>query len=137
MLKETTVGHVYWIVSLLMVLGCAGGGQRISLAVEQAKLARVQIGMTHTEVETIMGTESFIYYGETHYGQSFGRPMRVDRFTTRDGAKVMVYFYRSTVRRDDSATSDDETTAIIFINGKVDAILSGDFAKDAIEVRFR
>ena len=41
------------------------------------------------------------------------------------------------VRPDPVFGPDDETTAVIFIKGKVDAITSGDTSKTVIEVRRR
>jgi hypothetical protein len=112
----------------LCITGCSTG----SMETEQAKLRRVQIGMSVIEVEGIMSTEDFIYRGDT-----YGRPMRVDKFSSKNGKPVSVYYYRSSLKREDGVATDDETTAVIFIDGKVDAITAGDFAKQSVEVRFR
>jgi hypothetical protein len=63
--------------------------------------------------------------------------MRVDKFSSKNGKPVSVYYYRSSLKREDGVATDDETTAVIFIDGKVDASTAGDFAKQSVEVRFR
>ena len=115
---------------MLVLAGCVPPGG--SLSGEQANLRHVQVGMSVQQVEEVMGTEGFYFRGE-----SFARPMRVDRFSGKDGKAIVVYYYRSSMKRADDATSDDETTAVIFVDGKVDAVMAGDFAKQSIEVRFR
>ena len=83
-----------------------------------------------------MGTDKIVFsqgYGKTYES----RPIRVDKFTDKSGSPIDVYFYRSSLKRQDGACSDDETTAIIFLSGKVDAITSGDASKTVIEVRRR
>lgn len=109
----------------------------------EAKKARsVQIGMTISQVEAIMGTEQMelsdgfnIYYT--------ARPAKTDRFKGKDGKAIDIYYYRTSSgsrtskSRSLAAFSDDDLTVVFFIEGKVDAVMSGGAAKSVIEVRVR
>ena len=117
---------------LLLIAVLATGCSTVDLSIEQGKLRAVQIGMSLKDVESIMGTDEFYYRGV-----SYGRPMRVDRFKSKDGKPMAIYYYRSSLKREDGVTTDDEMTAVIFVDGKVDAIVAGDFAKQSVEVRLR
>ena len=106
------------------------------VANEAEKIAKIQLGMTTNDVKKIMGAEKIIFEsGGTILYES--RPIRVDKFTDKSGSPIDVYYYRSSTKRQDGVCTDDETTAIIFVNGKVDAITNGDTSKTVIEVRRR
>lgn len=107
------------------------------LAVEAQKLRKIELGMTIAVVEALMSDSPMVFNAGTNYEQVTPRPFRLDKFVAKDGKSVAVYFYRSSVKRRDSVTSDDETTAVVFVDGKVDALLPGEKSKEVIEVRFR
>ena len=124
-------------LSALHLTGCIGYSDvQEKVAIEAQKITRIGIGMTVSEVKAIMGTDLLIfnYPGGT---STYGRPLRVDKFSDAQGRPIDVYYYRSSTKNHDGLTTDDETTAIIFVNGKVDAITSGDTSKTVIEVRRR
>ncbi len=112
------------------------------LSGEAKKVRGIQIGMTISQVEAIMGTERMeladrlnVYYSP--------RPAKTDRFKGKDGKAVDIYYYRTSTgsrngtNRNLSAFSDDDLTAVFFIEGRVDAVMSGGSAKSVIEVRVR
>ncbi len=102
------------------------------VAIESEKVSRIQLGMTISEVQTIMGP------GMLTIDESVeARPIRKDKFTSKDGDQIEIFYYRSSVKKNDGFCTDDETTAVIFVKGKVDAITSGDTSKTVIEVRRR
>ena len=112
------------------------------LANEAKKIRSVQIGMTIEQVERVMGTEQLELSDRRHVYFT-ARPAKTDRFKAKDGQVVDIYYYRTSASgrtnssRSLAAFSDDETTAVFFIAGKVDAVMSGGAAKSVIEVRVR
>ena len=112
------------------------------LANEAKKIRAVQIGMTIEQVERVMGGEQLELSDRRHVYYT-ARPAKTDRFKAKDGQIVDIYYYRTSASgrtnssRSLAAFSDDETTAVFFIAGKVDAIMSGGAAKSVIEVRVR
>jgi len=125
------------IVSLALVAsilsGCISQAEVNRLvAIEAEKVAKIQLGMSAAEVRSIMGTEMLNFGGDME-----ARPIRTDKFLSKDGSPVEVQYYRSSIKRNDGLCTDDETTAVILVNGKVDAITSGDLSKTVIEVRRR
>ena len=99
---------------------------------EAEKISRLQIGMTILEVQRIMGTEMIEYDDAME-----ARPIRRDKFLSKDGIPVEVFYYRSSIKKNSGLAADDETTAVIFINGKIDTITSGEGSKSVFEVRRR
>jgi hypothetical protein len=65
------------------------------------------------------------------------RPIRRDKFVSKDGIPVEVFYYRSSIKKNSGLAADDETTAIVFIKGKVDTITSGESSKTVFEIRSR
>lgn len=112
------------------------------LANEAKKIRAVQIGMTVEQVERVMGNEQLELSDRRHVYYT-ARPAKTDRFKAKDGQVIDIYYYRTSASgrtnssRSLAAFSDDETTAVFFIAGKVDAIMSGGAAKSVIEVRVR
>lgn len=112
------------------------------LAKEAKKIRAVQIGMTVEQVERVMGNEQLELSDRRHVYYT-ARPAKTDRFKAKDGQVIDIYYYRTSASgrtnssRSLAAFSDDETTAVFFIAGKVDAIMSGGAAKSVIEVRVR
>ena len=112
------------------------------LANEAKKIRAVQIGMTIEQVERVMGGEQLELSDRRHVYYT-ARPAKTDRFKAKDGQIIDIYYYRTSASgrtnssRSLAAFSDDETTAVFFIAGKVDAIMSGGAAKSVIEVRVR
>jgi len=131
---------LFLALTTVLIIGCVP--QNITddtdfvIANESEKIARIQLGMSVADVKNIMGTGKIVFsQGNEKAFES--RPIRVDKFTDKSGSPIDVYYYRSSTKRRDGVCTDDETTAIIFLNGKVDAITSGDTSKTVIEVRRR
>jgi len=124
-------------LSAILVTGCIGSSDvDFVIANEAEKIGKIQLGMSINDVKKIMGTDKIIYTaGYQNLYES--RPIRMDKFTDKSGSPIDVYYYRSSTKRHDGVCTDDETTAVIFLNGKVDAITSGDTSKTVIEVRTR
>jgi hypothetical protein len=130
-----------WIVIAILTTLMSGCGSSYAdrmndtlriVAIEAEKVSRIQLGMTISEVQTIMGP------GMLNIDESVeARPIRKDKFTSKEGDQIEIFYYRSSVKRNDGFCTDDETTAVIFVKGKVDAITSGDTSKTVIEVRRR
>ena len=120
-----------------LITGCIGASNIDFIVANEAEnIAKLQLGMTVGDVKKIMGTEKIVMFdGMSNVYES--RPIRVDKFTDKLGNPIDVYYYRSSIKRNDGVCTDDETTAVIFLNGKVDAITSGDTSKTVIEVRRR
>ncbi len=116
--------------------GCVGGISQAEtnklVAIEAEKVAKIQLGMSIAEVRNIMGAEMLDFGGDME-----ARPIRTDKFMSKEGAPIEVQYYRSSIKRNDGLCTDDEMTAVIFVKGKVDAITSGDTSKTVIEVRRR
>ena len=124
--------------SFIVVIACAtflAGCQSASSIAsgEMQKISQIQIGMSVTQVKSIMGTDPI----SISIGDEESRPLRIDRFKAKSGESIEIYFYRSSVKRQDGVCTDDETTAVVFVNGKVDSITNGDRTKQVVEVRFR
>jgi len=124
-------------LTTILITGCAGlSNVDFMIANEAENIAKVQLGMTVSDVKKIMGTEKIVLFDGINNNYE-PRPIRVDKFTDKLGNPIDVYYYRSSLKKQDGVCTDDETTAIIFLNGKVDAITSGDTSKTVIEVRRR
>jgi hypothetical protein len=110
------------------------------LAGEAKKIRSIQIGMTLGQVESIMGTEQMEISDRRHVYYT-PRPAKTDRFKGKDGKPVDIYYYRTAApaksARSLSAFSDDDLTAVVLVEGKVDAVMSGGAAKSVVEVRVR
>ena len=123
----------------VLLVGCAGrvGDVDAIVAGEAQKLRSVEIGMTISQVESLMGAAPLVFNAGSDVETSCSRPARVDKFRSKDGKAVSIFYYRSSTKRRDFLTTDDETTAVVFVDGKVDALLPGEKSKEVIEVRFR
>ena len=123
----------------VLLVGCAGrvGDVDAIVAGEAQKLRSVEIGMTISQVESPMGAAPLVFNAGSDVETSCSRPARVDKFRSKDGKAVSIFYYRSSTKRRDFLTTDDETTAVVFVDGKVDALLPGEKSKEVIEVRFR
>lgn len=132
------MNNMPWCVApLALIISCLSGCTTQAevnrlVAVEAEKVAKIQLGMSAAEVRNIMGTEMLNFGGDLE-----ARPIRTDKFSSKDGNPIEVQYYRSSIKRNDGLCTDDETTAVIFVKGKVDAITSGDMSKTVIEVRRR
>ena len=116
-----------------LMTGCMtySEGTRI-IAMEAEKVAKIELGMSIAEVQKIMGTDMINFGGDME-----ARPIRRDRFLANNGDPIEVFYYRSSHKKADGFCTDDETTAVIFVKDKVDAITSGDTSKTVIEIRRR
>jgi hypothetical protein len=132
-----------WVITIVSVVGSLMSGCTPSyserwkeasriVAVEAEKVSRIQIGMTIHEVQGIMGTNMIEYDDAME-----ARPIRRDKFVSKDGIPVEVFYYRSSIKKNSGLAADDETTAIVFIKGKVDTITSGESSKTVFEIRSR
>jgi len=112
------------------------------LSGEAKKVRSIQIGMTISQVEAVMGNEQMEISDRRHVYYT-PRPARTDRFKGKDGKTIDIYYYRTSAvsrtgtSRSLSAFTDDDLTAVLFVDGKVDAVMSGGSAKSVIEVRVR
>lgn len=109
------------------------------IVAESDKLRSVEIGMSLKQVEGIMGPSPGVFwlrYPDADVVRE-ARPVRTEKFKTKDGRGVVIYFYRSAEKDGWTKCTDDETTAVVFVDGKVDALLPGEKSKEVIEVRFR
>jgi hypothetical protein len=132
-MKNQKTHLIYLIVSLLIMTGCMSQNDVTRIIAEEAeKIGKIQIGMSMSEVQNIMGT-SMIKVG----GSMEPRPIRRDKFLSKTGEPAEILFYRSTIKKADDVCTDDETTAVFLINGKVTVITSGDTPKSVIELRSR
>ncbi len=130
-LKPYHILALAFIASLTTGCMTSAEGTRI-IAMEAEKVAKVELGMSIAEVQKIMGTDMINFGGDME-----ARPIRRDKFLAKNGDPIEVFYYRSSHKKSDGFCTDDETTAVIFVKGKVDAITSGDTSKTVIEVRRR
>ena len=137
------------ILSAVVFSGCASSDPISSdldydlvLSGEAKKARYIQIGMSISQVETIMGAERMEISDRRHVYYT-PRPAKTDRFKGKDGKAIDIYYYRTSsgsrtgTSRSLAAFSDDDLTAVFFIEGKVDAVMSGGSAKSVIELRVR
>jgi len=132
------------ITAALFVSGCVSTDLDYDLILsgEAKKVRSIQIGMTISQVENMMGTEQMEISDRRHVYYT-PRPAKTDRFKGKDGKAIDIFYYRTSAgsrtgtSRSLAAFSDDDLTAVFFIEGKVDAVMSGGSAKSVIEVRVR
>jgi hypothetical protein len=132
------------VASAFLFAGCVSSDLDFDLVLagEATNIRAVQIGMTISEVEAIMGIEKLELSNRRHIYYT-PRPAKADRFKTKDGKNLDIYYYRTAAAsqtgdsRSLAAFSDDDLTAVLFIDGKVDSVMSGGSAKSVIEVRVR
>jgi len=132
------------VTSLVLFAGCISSDLDYDLILsgEAKKVRTIQIGMTINQVETIMGIEQ-MELSDRRYVFYTPRPAKTDRFKGKDGKAVDIYYYRTSAgsrassNRKLAAYSDDDLTEVFFVEGKVDAVMSGGSAKSVIEVRVR
>jgi len=132
------------ISSAVVFSGCVSSDLDYDLILsgEAKKVRSIQIGMTISQVETVMGNEQMELSDRRHVYYT-PRPAKTDRFKGKDGKAIDVYYYRTSsgsrtgTNRSLAAFSDDDLTAVFFVEGKVDAVMSGGSAKSVIEVRVR
>lgn len=128
----------------LSIAGCVSTDLDYDLVLsgEAKKVRSIQIGMNIGQVESIMGTEQMEISDRRHVYFT-PRPAKTDRFKGKDGKAIDIFYYRTSAgsrtgtNRSLAAFSDDDLTAVFFIEGKVDAVMSGGSAKSVIEVRVR
>jgi len=132
------------ISSSVVFSGCVSSDLDYDLILsgEAKKVRSIQIGMTISQVETVMGNEQMELSDRRHVYYT-PRPAKTDRFKGKDGKAIDIYYYRTSAgsrtgtNRSLAAFSDDDLTAVFFVEGKVDAVMSGGSAKSVIEVRVR
>ena len=132
------------ISSAVVFSGCVSSDLDYDLILsgEAKKVRSIQIGMTISQVETVMGSEQMELSDRRHVYYT-PRPAKTDRFKGKDGKAIDIYYYRTSAgsrtgtNRSLAAFSDDDLTAVFFVEGKVDAVMSGGSAKSVIEVRVR
>lgn len=115
-----------------LLIGCSLPEEEVRLsdiyevcALEALKLREVRAGMTEAQVERLMGPPYLrIFNGDRYEHES--RPHRREAHRLANGAEAIVLYYRARVVHHDSVCSLDETEAVIFVNGKVDAVRRGD-----------
>ena len=132
------------ISSAVVFSGCVSSDLDYDLILsgEAKKVRSIQIGMTISQVETVMGNEQMELSDRRHVYYT-PRPAKTDRFKGKDGKAIDIYYYRTSAgsrtgtNRSLAAFSDDDLTAVFFVEGRVDAVMSGGSAKSVIEVRVR
>lgn len=132
------------ISSAVVFSGCVSSDLDYDLILsgEAKKVRSIQIGMTISQVETVMGSEQMELSDRRHVYYT-PRPAKTDRFKGKDGKAIDIYYYRTSAgsrtgtNRSLAAFSDDDLTAVFFVEGRVDAVMSGGSAKSVIEVRVR
>lgn len=132
------------ISSAVVFSGCVSSSLDYDLILsgEAKKVRSIQIGMTISQVETVMGNEQMELSDRRHVYYT-PRPAKTDRFKGKDGKAIDIYYYRTSAgsrtgtNRSLAAFSDDDLTAVFFVEGRVDAVMSGGSAKSVIEFRVR
>jgi hypothetical protein len=87
-------------------------------------IARVGVGHTRLEVETIMGKERAggglpeVAFGRVQYLRATN-PMREEDMRGTDGVDYRVLFYYTELRTRDDKITDDELTPVVLRDGKV------------------
>jgi hypothetical protein len=141
---QKIISLIAFAATSLAVVGCVSSDLDYDLVLsgESKKVRSIQIGMTISQVETIMGSEQMELSDRRHVYYT-PRPAKTDRFKGKDGKSIDIYYYRTSAAsrtgtgRSLAAFAEDDLTAVFFIEGKVDAIMSGGSAKSVIEVRVR
>lgn len=88
------------------------------------KIAKVALGHTRFEVETIMGDGSAggklpeVFFGRVQY-LAAKNPMREEKVVGSDGVEYDVLFYYTDLRTLDDKITDDELTPVALRDGKV------------------
>ena len=131
-------------MTALVTAGCVSSDldYDLILSAEAKKIRSVQIGMSLSQVEAIMGTEQ-MELSDRRYVFYTPRPAKTDKFKGKDGKAYDIFYYRTSAssrassNRNLAAYSDDDLTAVFFVDGKVDAVMSGGSAKSVVEVRVR
>jgi len=133
------------LLTAFFLAGCISSDMDYDLVLsgEATKVRGIQIGMTQQRVEQIMGTTP-MELSDRRYVYYTARPAKSDKFKSKEGKVIEIYYYRTSATKQIgsgqhglAAFSDDNLTAVVFIDGKVDAVMSGDAAKTVVEVRFR
>jgi hypothetical protein len=143
-MKLKKISYIIALAVVVFVGGCVSTSLDYDLVLsgEAKKVRGVQIGMTISQVEAIMGTERMEVSDRRHVYYT-PRPAKTDRFKDKDRKSIDVYYYRTSAPNRSSsdlnlaAFADDDLTAVIFVEGKVDAVMSGGSAKSVVEVRVR
>lgn len=65
------------------------------------------------------------------------RPAKSDSFKTPDGKLVQLYYYRTGMSSGYSGISDIDSTVVVFLDGKVEAVISGKEAPHYLKSRLR
>lgn len=94
-------------------------------AEEARKLSSVRTGSSEVEVRGIMGDTALIVFSGEDY-ESESRPYRQISRTLANGWLATVLFYRVRVVHHDGICTDDETDAVVLLDGKVDTVVRGD-----------
>ena len=90
----------------------------------KAKIAKVAVGHTRFEVETLMGDGSAggklpeVFFGRVQY-LAARNPMREEKVVGSDGVEYEVLFYYTDLRTLDDKITDDELTPVVLRDGKV------------------
>jgi len=135
-----------FMARLLLVLLVSGCSTLMVDPLEQLRdtnkqnIAKVSVGHTRLEVESIMGTARAggglpeVLFGRVQYLQA-RNPMREERLVGTDGVEYEVLFYYTDLRERDDQITDDELTPVVLREGKVAGIGYGFLAPRAPKYR--
>lgn len=93
----------YWIVliiSLFLLSGCATPGMKMDK--NNSNLLMLEMDMTKKEVLSIMG-----------------QPDLNEAYKSLHGKRMTIFFYYTQKKRSDGSVTKDETTPVVFENGKL------------------
>jgi hypothetical protein len=110
----------------VILSGCAtveNGGEGNTSKVELTKIKQVELGMSLSDVKSIMGDRIIVGYKLDNQKNiveptTLNCPYRTDSFE-KGGKKYTVLYYFTNIRKADGIVADDELTALIFENDKL------------------
>ncbi|MBU1299143.1 MAG: DUF3192 domain-containing protein [Bacteroidetes bacterium] len=121
------------LVLIVILMGCASFDA--ITAKNRVQLNQLKIGMTKSEVLSIMGTETINTGGEP---ELVTNPYKIETFRGQSGKTYETLFYYTDVKQRDGVISDDELTPIVFEDGNLIGWGNSFFSDiKRIEVRIR
>jgi hypothetical protein len=101
------------VLMLVALVGCGGyyaGKYREAIGVNRAGIQSLQLGMTESEVRSIMREDVVVRYK----GIQFVNPLRSEAFYLADGTAVEILLYQTELQRRYPAVEDSELTPVVF-----------------------
>ena len=119
--------HFSLIMALLLLGGCAGSQYatwKLANALEEVRsenrtnLMKLEIGMSKSDVLSIMGADEKKLWGGIGYSQRISNPYRSEILESNAGPMELLYYYTD-LKKQDGAITDDELTPLLFKDGKL------------------